>query len=157
MSDTSLDIIRSHIKILQEPLPLVEEPFAGYAEKLGITQEETIDLLKHYLFLGTVRRVAGVLKHQKAGFTVNAMVAMVVAPEECDSAGNALAQLPFITHCYRRTAYSDWPYTIYSMVHARTTTEFEEHLAEIRKVVGTVELTVLGSLKEYKKTAFRIG
>jgi siroheme decarboxylase len=156
MSDTSLDIIRSHMKTLQEPLPLVGEPFAGYAENLGLSQDETIELLKYYMAKGTIRRVAGVLKHQKAGYTVNAMIAMVIDPEHCDAVGGELAQLPFITHCYRRTAYADWPYTVYAMVHARSTVEFEEHLAGIRRAVGTAELAVLSSLKEYKKTAFRI-
>jgi siroheme decarboxylase len=157
MSDTSLDIIRGHMKILQQPLQLAEEPFAGYAESLGISQDETIELLKHYLSKGIIRRVAGVLKHRNAGFRVNAMVVMVIAPDRCDAVGSELALLPFITHCYRRTAYPDWPYTMYAMVHARSEGEFEEHLADIRSVVGDVGLAILGSLKEYKKTAFRIG
>jgi siroheme decarboxylase len=157
MSDTSLEIVRAHMKVLQQPLPLAGEPFAGYAESLGISQDETIDLLKYYLSKGTIRRVAGVLKHQKAGYAVNAMIAMIIAPDHCDAAGTELARLSFITHCYRRTAYPDWPYTIYAMVHARSTAEFEEHLAGIRNVVGSVVVSVLGSLREYKKTAFRIG
>lgn len=154
MSDTALDVIRGHMKILQEPLPLAEEPFARYAGLLDVSQDEVIELLRHYLSTGAIRRVAGVLKHQRAGFTVNAMLAMLIDTDKCDSVGAALAKLPFISHCYRRTAYPDWPYSIYAMVHARSSGEFEEHCADIRDIVGTAEIAVLRSLKEYKKTAF---
>ena len=157
MSDTSIDIIRNHMAIFQDPLPLIEEPFAVYAEHLGISQEETIELLRHYLATGTIRRVAGVLRHRRAGFVVNAMAALVVKPETCDQAGAVLARFPFITHCYRRTAYPDWPYTIYAMVHARSHEEFDGHIEKIRSAVACEDMIVLRSIKEFKKTAFRMG
>jgi siroheme decarboxylase len=155
MSDTSLDIIRDHMKILQYPLPLAEEPFARYAELLDVSQEEVIELLRHYLQTGTIRRVAGILKHQQAGFTVNAMLAMVIDADRCDTIGTELAKLSCITHCYRRTVYPEWPYSMYAMVHARSTGEFERHLLEIRTIVGSAKIAILTSMKEYKKTAFR--
>lgn len=157
MSDTSLDSIRTHMAVFQDSLPLVAEPFAAYAEHLGISQKETIELLHHYLAAGTIRRVAGVLKHRRAGFVVNAMAAFVVKPEACDRAGAVLARFPFITHCYRRTAYPDWSYTIYAMVHARSREEFDGHIEKIRSAVACEDMIVLRSIKEFKKTAFRMG
>ena len=157
MSDTSIDIIRNHMAIFQDPLPIAEEPFAAYAEQLGISQEETIELLRHYCAKGTIRRVAGVLKHQKAGFVSNAMVALLVKPEACDQAGAVLARFPFITHCYRRTAYPDWPYTMYAMVHARSREEFDGNIETIRSEVACEDMIILRSIKEFKKTAFRMG
>ncbi len=156
MSETTKNVLRTHMKVLQEPLTLDPEPFAGYAAKLGITEDETIELLRYYLSTGVIRRVAGILKHNRAGFVVNAMVAFVIEPQRCDAAGETLAQFPFITHCYRRTAYHDWPYTIYAMVHARNQKEFDEHLEKIRAAVVCYEMAVLQSVKEYKKTAFRM-
>jgi DNA-binding Lrp family transcriptional regulator len=156
MSDSSENILRIHMKVLQQQLPFVEEPFAGFARQLDISQDELMGLLKYYLKKGTVRRVAGVLKHNRAGFSSNGMVALEVDSDECDRAGETLAKFPFITHCYRRTAYPDWPYTIYAMVHARDNGEFDRHLEKIRSTVNHHAFTVLRSVKEYKKTAFRM-
>ncbi len=150
------DTIINHMKVFQNPLPLVEEPFAAYAEKLGISQEETIAILRNYLNKGIIRRVAGVLKHQAAGFTVNAMIAFAVEPADCDSVGKALSEFPFITHCYRRTDYLDWPYTIYAMVHARSEEELGKYIEKIKLSVVCRDIIILRSLKEYKKCAFRM-
>ncbi|MBN1308303.1 MAG: hypothetical protein JXA18_10330 [Chitinispirillaceae bacterium] len=157
MSDTSKDIIRTHMSVFQDPLPLVEEPFACYAEKFGFTQDEVIELLRHYLSTGAIRRVAGVLKHDRSGFVVNAMVAMAIDAAQCDAAGAVLAQFPFITHCYRRTAYPDWPYTMYAMVHAKNKRQFNRYIKRIRSLISPKEIAVLRSIKEYKKTSFRPG
>jgi len=150
------ELLRKQLSVLQDPLELVSEPYAAYAEKLETSQEEIFGLLCEYLQRKIIRRIAGVLKHNRAGFTVNAMVAMKIPNDECDRAGEELAAFPFITHCYRRTAYPDWQYTLYAMVHAKSKEEFGEHLAEIRQVTGSHEISVFSSLKEYKKTAFRI-
>lgn len=156
MSERESSQIRSDMAVLQQPLSFTEEPFAPYASQLGISQEAVLELLKNYIENGTVRRVAGILKHNRAGFTTNAMVAMEVALEDCDDTGARLAKFPFITHCYRRTSYSDWPYTMYAMVHAKSTEAFNGYLEEIRETVECGSMVVLHSLKEYKKTAFRM-
>lgn len=156
MSDTAANLVREHMEVFQHPLPFTRFPFAAYAEKLGITEDEVILLLRHYLSAGIIRRVAGVLKHDRAGFSVNAMIAMEIPSESCDAAGTALASLPFISHCYRRAAYPDWPYTVYTMVHARSEEEFCAHYEIICAIAKPVSAAVLRSIKEYKKTAFRI-
>ncbi len=157
MSEPAPDTLRRHLEVLQDSLPLTSRPFAGYAEKLGITEHEVIGLLRHYLETGVIRRVAGVLKHDRAGFSRNAMVALEIDPGSCDDAAAVLTKFPFITHLYRRTSYPDWPYTMYAMVHARTPGEFEARLSQLRASVAHRSMAVLRSVKEYKKTAFRMG
>jgi siroheme decarboxylase len=156
MSDADLRKKRTHLAVLQQPLPFTEEPFELFAQQLDLSQEEVLELIRHYREEGTIRRVAGVLKHNRAGFTTNAMVAMEIPAEDCDEAGVQLSRFPFITHCYRRTAYPDWPYTMYAMVHARDQAEFREHLDKIKQAVACGSMIVLHSLKEFKKTAFRM-
>ena len=156
MSETADIILRKHMAVFQEPLPFVENPLARYAEKLDITEDEVLALLRHYLSSGALRRVAGVLKHNRAGFPVNAMVAMEVESDLCDEAGAILARFPFISHCYRRTSYPDWPYTLYAMVHAKSQEEYSLHIEKIRSAVVCRSIEVLRSVREYKKTAFRL-
>lgn len=157
MFDVDEKTVRNHMAVLHNPLPFSEDPFAPYAEKLDVSVDAVLALLQHYLATGIVRRVAGVLKHDRAGYTVNAMVALDVEPYLCDKAGALLAQFPFITHCYRRTAYPDWPYTLYAMVHARSPEEFTSRIGQIRGSVDCRLIKVLRSVKEYKKTAFSPG
>lgn len=155
MFDVDEKTIRNHVAVLHNPLPFSEDPFAPYAEKLGVSVDAVVALLHHYLSTGVVRRVAGIVKHDRAGYTINAMVALDVEPGRCDKAGALLAQFPFITHCYRRTAYPDWPYTLYTMVHARSPEEFALRIGLIQKSIDCRSIEVLRSVKEYKKTAFK--
>lgn len=157
MSENGATQLRNHLAVLQEPLPLEPQPFLGAAKRLGMTQEELLIVLKRYLDAGVIRRIAGVIKHNRAGFTVNAMVAMAIDPSGCDASGEALARFPFISHLYRRTSYPDWPYTIYAMVHARSVDEFRRNIVLMRDSVTFRDMVILRTLKEYKKTAFRMG
>jgi len=157
MSENNGTELRKHLAVIQEPLPLEPQPFCGAAQRLGMGQEELLIVLRRYMDAGVIRRIAGVIRHNRAGFTVNAMVAMAVDSCECDGAGETLARFPFITHLYRRTSYPDWPYTIYAMVHARSVDEFRRNVVLMRDSVTFRDMVILRTLKEYKKTAFRMG
>jgi len=144
------------ISVIQEPLELIPEPFAPFAEKLGTDTETILQTIKEYLKSGVIRRFAGIVKHNKAGFAFNAMVAFEVDNLLCDDAGGKLSSLPFVSHCYKRTPYTDWPYNLYAMMHARTELEFHDRINEIKNKVPHKSVLVLQSLKEYKKSHYLI-
>ncbi len=52
--------------------------------------------------MGYLRRVAAILRHQKAGFTDNGMVTWKVPEQVVDEAGRIAASYPQVSHCYRR-------------------------------------------------------
>ncbi|MBN2038194.1 MAG: hypothetical protein JW768_15745 [Chitinispirillaceae bacterium] len=139
-----------------ERLPLVARPFDRCAQELGMSEKRLLALLHAGKASGAIRRFAGTLKHTRAGYRYNAMVAFKVEDSTCDDAGTVLATFPFITHCYRRTAYPDWPYTLYTMVHARNTIELKRHIAKMKRVVKHQSIVVLPTVKEYKKTWYRL-
>jgi siroheme decarboxylase len=147
---------RAILAVLQEPLELTPRPFALPARRLGITEEKVIALLGKHLRRGVIRRFAGIVKHDRAGYRHNAMVAFEVAAGQCDRVGETLSQFPFVSHCYRRTAWPDWPYTLYAMMHARSPKEFAMRLKEMTGAVPHVSMTVLKTVKEFKKTQFRL-
>jgi DNA-binding Lrp family transcriptional regulator len=140
--------------VLSAPLPLAAEPFAVAAERLGMSQQGVVDALAGLIRRGVVRRVAGILKHDKAGFRSNAMVAFLVPPRLCKKAGAAAAAFPFVTHCYWRKSYPDWPYTLYAMVHAKSKTELKRNIASLKAAVQGKDMLVLPTVKEFKKTSF---
>jgi DNA-binding Lrp family transcriptional regulator len=98
-----------------------------------------------------MRRFAAVLRHREAGISANAMGVWAVPPEQQESFGQAAARFKAVSHCYLRRSYADWPYTMFTMVHAPTQEQCEEVLATISRETGVGEYEALYSTKEYKK------
>jgi DNA-binding Lrp family transcriptional regulator len=147
---------RAILSVLQEPLPLEPQPFAFYAKRLGISVDQVIRTIREYLRSGVIRRFAGMVKHDRVGFHCNAMVAFEVDSEHGDAVGNILSRFSCISHCYRRTAYPDWPYSLYAMVHARDEQQFERQLTEIKNAFQYTSMVVLPTGKEFKKTHYHL-
>jgi hypothetical protein len=65
-----------------------------------------------------------------------------------------MAAFRAVSHCYRRPVYPDWPYSIFTMVHARSREACEETIAAIAEETGytdPADRAVLYSTLEYKK------
>jgi DNA-binding Lrp family transcriptional regulator len=102
-----------------------------------------------------MRRFAAVLRHRELGFNANGMGVWAVPPDQQDSFGATAATFPAVSHCYLRPTYPDWPYSIFTMVHARSRDECEQTLANIALATGIREYTSLYSTLEYKKVRVR--
>ena len=98
-----------------------------------------------------MRRFAAVLHHRKAGFSANAMGVWAVPETEIDRVGELMASFREVSHCYRRPSYPDWPYNIFTMVHAKSQDECEKTLDRIAEKTGVQKRSALYSTKEYKK------
>jgi DNA-binding Lrp family transcriptional regulator len=104
---------------------------------------------------GEIRRFGATLRHQKAGYGSNAMVAWYVDDEDMARIGDFMAARPEISHCYHRVNCMDWPYNLYTMVHAKTPEECAQTVEELARLSGVEEFDVLRSRKEFKKTSMR--
>ncbi|HZB95406.1 MAG TPA: chlorite dismutase family protein, partial [Herpetosiphonaceae bacterium] len=82
------------IRAVQDDMPLVLEPFAAMAAAAGISETELFAWLEEMQAMGYLRRVAGILRHQKAGFTDNGMVTWKVPEAVIDEAGRVAASYP---------------------------------------------------------------
>ncbi len=146
-----VDVVRE----LQEDLPLESRPFDGMAQRLGITTPELFAHADSFKARGIMRRYSGVLHHRRAGFKSNAMVVWKVPEERAAEVGVIMAQSPWVTHCYQRPTFHDWPYTHFTMIHASTKTECEGVARDISQATGIAEYQALYSTREYKKTRVR--
>ena len=145
---------RAILRIVQKNLPDSLTPYADIARSVGVTEDEVLALLRGMAQDGSIRRFGANLKHQKAGFAHNAMVAWIVRPEDADSAGEEAAGHPLISHCYYRPSPSpDWPYELYTMIHGRHHGEYKEVIAALQAATVLREYAVLESLREMKKTS----
>lgn len=143
---------RSVAALLQGDLPLVERPFAEVAKAAGTTEEEVLELLRKMRAEGTLRKFGAMLRHQRAGYTRNAMVVWEVPEERCDEAGRIFASRGEVTHCYRREPSFLGRYNLFTMVHFREG-EGAGFLEALAAEAGALDYQVLASLEELKKTS----
>ena len=149
------EIDKSIIRLIQGDIPLVSRPFAVMASKIGISEEEFIKRVKRLKEKNILRRFGATLRHQIAGFSANAMVAWVVPEDRIDEVGKIFSRFKQVTHCYQRPAYKDWPYNLYTMIHADTRKKCYEIAKQMSELVRIKDYVLLFSEKEYKKTSMR--
>ncbi len=149
---TELDI--RLVKLLQEPLPLVSEPFKVLAQEIGLEEKEIFLWLRKMKERGALRRLAALFKHTKMGFRKNIMVAWRVPEERIEEIGKALSRYNFITHCYLRKSYPHWNYNLYTMCHFKE--EGKEKIQELSKEIGIYQFLPLETVKELKKVRLKL-
>jgi DNA-binding Lrp family transcriptional regulator len=142
---------REVIRATQGDMPVVPEPYAPAAAKLGI---ETGALLEHLTGMkerGILRRVAAILFHRRAGFSANGMGVWKVPDDRIEELGPRMASFRGISHCYQRPTYEDWPYSIFTMAHGRSKEECDAILDAIAGEFDISERATLYSSTEFKK------
>lgn len=142
---------RAAIRVAQEDLPLVSEPFKAWAQQLGWDEKRFFDWLANFKERKFYRRFASILRHRNAGFADNAMAVWIVPEEQTEELGLKMAAFKAVTHCYRRPTFPSWPYNVFTMVHGRSKDDCESVVEAIRKECGLAEFKLLYSTKEYKK------
>ncbi len=148
-------IERGIIKFLQADIPLAPRPYRYLSEELGCSEEEIISRIIKMKNRGLIKRLGAVLRHQKAGFTVNAMVAWKVDENTKDQAGQIMADFNEVSHCYLREVPEDFGYNLFSMIHARSEEELSELIDNIARQTGLKDYIIIRSVKEYKKTSMK--
>src|SRR5205085_348608 len=78
-----------------------------------------------------------------------------VPPHQVARVGEQMAQFTAVSHCYERPIYPDWPYNVFSMIHARTPQECETVVEAIARETDIGEHIILYSSTEFKKTRTR--
>ncbi len=139
------------IKVTQNDIPLVSEPFKILAEEIDISEEKLLEKLNLYKEAGIMRRFAAILFHRKAGFKANGMTVWKVPEEKVEEIGYKLASYKAVSHCYKRTTNEKWQYNIFAMIHGKTKEEIEELVKEVSKEICIEDYKILYSTREFKK------
>jgi DNA-binding Lrp family transcriptional regulator len=139
------------IRATQGPMPVVAEPYAPAAERLGTSQEEVLKRLESLRERAGLRRVAAILYHRRAGFSANGMGVWKVPEDQILETGKRMAAFRGISHCYQRPTYADWPYSVFTMAHGRSKEECDAVLDAIAEDTGIGERATLYSSTEFKK------
>jgi len=143
---------RRIINELQQDLPLVPRPFAEMPVRLGINEEKFLAQCRSLLSRGVMRRFGAAVNHRKAGFAANAMTCWEAPPEKVVAAGQKLASLREVSHCYERKTNSLWRYNLFAMIHAHTEEACREIADKVSTQTGLTDYVMLFSTREFKKT-----
>ena len=148
-------LTKTEIKIakhIQGDIPLTKRPFKRIGEEIGTGEERVIDGIKSLIKRGIIRKFGATVRHQKAGFTQNAMVIWAVPDERCETVGKIFASFREITHCYERTPPFEEKYNIYTMIHLKENDQ-ERLIKKLSSATGIKDFKVLISEEEFKKSS----
>ena len=147
------DLDKKVIAAIQQSMPITERPYRDLAAQAGITEEEMLATLRSLSTRGVIRRFGATLRHQRTGYTANAMAAWRVAEERIDAVGSLMASFRQVSHCYRRNPTPHWPYNLYTMIHAEDEAACRETAGEMSRAGGVNDYALLFSREELKKTS----
>lgn len=158
---TELDAMdRALLADVAAGIPLIAEPYAEIASRLGIDEAEVIDRLQRLLGDGVIKRFGLVVRHHELGYNANAMVVWDVPDEKIAALGTALAKYGFVTLCYRRPRrLPQWPFNLFCMVHGKDRAAVRRQIAILNDEteIGSYPNAVLFSGRRFKQCGARYG
>ncbi len=135
-------------------LPDSPTPYADMADACGVSEEQVLDLLQRLKQNGVIRRFGATLRHQKAGYGHNAMVAWsTLETGRSQEIGEFLAARPEISHCYLRARTPEWPFDLYTMIHGQQPGDCLDLARKLSEELDVPHFQVLESIRELKKTS----
>jgi DNA-binding Lrp family transcriptional regulator len=140
------------VRLLQNDLPLQPRPFDFLARLSGIGVDELLTSARTLLKRGQIRKFAATIATRKQGFAASAMGVWTVPQDRADEYAAKFVQHRAVSHCYLRPVYDDWPYNVYTTVHARSVDECESIINDLAIDSGITQKQALYPTKEYRKT-----
>ena len=149
------EIEKRVIAAIQGNIEVTSRPYRQIAKSLDIPEERLLEILQKLCARGVIRRFGATIRHQKSGFTANAMVAWQVEEDRIETVGKIMASFRQVSHCYRRNPTGDWPSNLYTMIHARDEASCRETARKMAEKSGVAEYALLFSRRELKKTSMQ--
>jgi DNA-binding Lrp family transcriptional regulator len=143
------------IAAIQGDMPITEQPYAQIAEALNIDENLLLKTLNTLVQRGIMRRFGATLRHQKSGFTANAMTAWQVDEDRIDAVGKIMAGFKEVSHCYRRDPKPDWPFNLYTMIHGMDEQHCRKTAEKMAAKADVDRYCLLFSRREFKKTSMK--
>ena len=143
------------IASIQEDIPVISRPYHEISQKLKISEETLLKTLQDLCDRGVIRRFGATIRHQKSGFAANAMVAWIVDEDRINEVGEKMASFKQVSHCYRRNPNGQWPYNLYTMIHAKNKDTCKETARQMSRETSVKDYKLLFSRRELKKTSMK--
>jgi siroheme decarboxylase len=152
------DLDRRLIAAIQDGLPMTSRPYAAIGERIGLGEAEVIAGLRRLIDHAVIKRFGVIVRHRALGYRANAMVVWDVPDDRVADSGRRLAELRFVTLCYRRPRWLPvWPYNLFCMIHGRdrATVEALVDQASAATELDDLPRAVLFSRRQFKQRGAR--
>lgn len=139
------------LSAVQYGIPISLTPYQDLADKIGITSEQLLGILRNWRADKKIRRLGAIVNHFRMGHGIGAMVVWSVPDERVQHVGELFASFPKVSHAYQRPSREQWPYNLYTMVHAASKEELEQTIRTMSQQSGVAEYRDLKTVRELKK------
>mgnify|MGYP001306424391 CR=1 FL=1 len=153
------DFDRALVRATQSGLPLVPRPYEAVGATLGVSGERVRERLREMIDEGLVRRIGAVPNHYRLGYVANGMSVWDVDDDHVDACARRIAELPGVSHCYRRPRRLPlWRYNLFAMLHGTTRASVERQAERVAALLGEHVRAheILYSTAILKKTGLRL-
>jgi len=142
---------RDILSAIQHGMPMSLSPYQDIAENIGISVDRLLEVFRKWDSEKKIRRIGAIVNHFQIGHGAGAMVVWNVPEDRIDEVGTLFASLPGVSHAYQRSAQKQWPYNLYTMVHASNNGELEATLEAMKRKSGVCDCRALKTVRELKK------
>jgi DNA-binding Lrp family transcriptional regulator len=140
------------LNMLQDDFPLESRPFLTLANKLDMTEEEVIKLIKQLKENGYIRRLGGVFDSKNLGYK-STLCAMEVPEYKVEEVAHIVNSYTGVTHNYLR----NHSYNMWFTLTAQSTEKIKSMIDEIRYKTDIKNIITLTSVNTFKiKVNFNI-
>ena len=137
---------------LHTDLQIKQQPFDFLCtDKLSI--QKVIQTLQRLIKKGVIRRVAAAVDYRKLGFRANVLFACKVQRTKIGQAGNNLAKLPIVSHCYERKGFKGFDYNLFAMLHAESKEEINRIVNDFTGKEKIKDYVLLATVRELRKNS----
>ena len=147
------DLEKKVIASIQQDMPVSERPYRDIARCIGLSEDVLLDTLRRLCERGIIRRFGATLRHQRTGYRANAMAAWQVPENRIEEVGAVMASFRQVSHCYRRNPTPQWPYNLYTMIHADDEAACRDTARTMALAAAVDDYALLFSREELKKTS----
>lgn len=157
-AETALEPFEAELLLaIQSGFPATRSPFQDLAQDLEVDVSRVTEAINDLRDRGYIKRVGIVVNHRVSGFDHNCLVVWAVPPADVDEIGAVVGGLPYVTKCYHRPQRpaAGWPYTLFTMLHARSADALEERITELATDHIPYDYERLDTLEQFKHTGAR--
>lgn len=133
------------LNIIQDDFPLESRPFLTLANKLNMTEEEVIEVIKQFKEEGYIRRLGGVFDSKGLGYK-STLCAAQVPKHRIKEVASIINNYSGVTHNYLR----NHSYNMWFTLTAPSTEQLELIFNEIKSKTKINDIILLTSTNTFK-------
>lgn len=141
------------LNLMQEGMPIDENPFHKMAEELGITPEELVDRLKNIKNSGYIRRIGAIFDSSKLGYE-SVLVGAKVPEDKVSPIVDIINSYGEVTHNYYRDNGHKNSLNIWFTITTKNSKERKHILEEISSRSGVYNLYEFPKVRFFKLEVF---